>query len=418
MPKLPNTARKSLFYAYLAWALISFFYLYQYILRASLGSMIDDLRIDLHLNAQNFSTLSSYYLLAYSLLQIPLGIIVDRFGLKSTVFTSVLLCGIGSLLFAQADVLWMAQLGRFIIGAGSACAFMCALKVVSDNFPPGQRGLLMGITLTLGSLGALANGRYTHALVAEHGWRSVYIWLAYFGGGIFLFMLLMLRHFHEPAHKQMKLTMRNVFRNVKSAISKKDVVIYAILALGLYTPFSVLADLWGPAFLQQKFGLAHNAAPISSTMFLGLAVGSLLLPWLCEKYNILNKAIRICSLSILAIFCLILYAPHLSTNGLLCLLFMLGFFCGAEMMCFTGALRSASVDNSGEIIGFVNTLNMLGGACLQYIIGYLLDHLWRGTNTANGIRFYSAAEYTYALSLLTIIVAVCCALSFLLEKDK
>lgn len=416
MPKQPKITRQH--YAYLAWFLISAFYLYQYILRASLGSMIDELRIDFHINAQELATLSSYYLLAYSLLQIPLGIIVDRKGIKGVAITSALLCAVGSLLFAQAEALWMAQLARFIIGMGSACAFMCALKVVSDNFPVGHRGLLMGITLTLGSLGALLNGRYTHIITAVHSWRAVYIYLSVIGASICLAMFFLLYKFKEPTHKKTALTLRNIMRNVLRAIRQKNVLIYAVLALGLYTPFSILADLWGPAFLRAKFGFQGDAALVSSTMFVGLAIGSLLLPWLCEKYNVLNKAIRICSFSILAIFCFILYGANMSNNTLLALLFLLGFFCGAEMMCFTGALRSATVNDSGEIIGFVNTFNMLGGACLQYIIGWLLESLWQGEYNINGIHAYSAADYTSALSVLAVIVGICCMLSLRLKDEK
>jgi MFS family permease len=402
--------------AYLAWAILSVFYVYQYIMRASLGSMIDDLRRDFALNATEFSTLGAYSLTAYSLLQIPLGILVDRIGVKKLVLWSIFCCTCGCIVFAMANGLPMAQVGRILIGAGSACAFMCALKTVSDNFPHGKRGFLMGITLTLGSLGALANGHYTAIFVEEIGWRQVYLSLSYIGLGIFIAMFLASYKFREIKNPNIDLSIKSVLKTIKSSLSQKYVIVYAILALGLYTPFSVMADLWAPAFLQQKYNLGLNASAISSTMFLGLAVGSLLLPWLCEKYNLLNIGIKVCCCSIFIILCLILYSEGLSLNMLLILLFSLGFFCGAEMMCFTGALRSANVNNSGEIIGFVNTLNMLGGAFLQYSIGFILDYLWYGNVTSDGMRIYSANDYMIALSTLSVIVGFCFLLSFLLRE--
>jgi MFS family permease len=378
--------------------------------------MIDDLRLDFGLNATEFSTLGAYSLIAYSLLQIPLGILVDRIGIKKVVLWSVFCCTCGCIVFAIANGLLMAQTGRVLIGAGSACAFMCALKTVSDNFPHGRRGFLMGITLTLGSLGALANGRYTATFVEENGWRQVYLSLGYAGLGIFIIMFLTFYKLREIKNAEVDLSIKSVLKTIKSALSQKYVLVYAILALGLYTPFSVMADLWAPAFLQKKYSLGLNASAISSTMFLGLAVGSLLLPWLCEKYNLLNIGIKVCCCSVLTILCIILYSEGLPLNGLLALLFALGFFCGAEMMCFTGALRSANVSNSGEVIGFVNTLNMLGGAFLQYIIGFILDYLWHGDITDDGMRIYLANDYMIALSTLTIIVGFCCLLSFLLRE--
>ena len=73
--------------------------------------------------------------------------------------TSILLCIIGTLLLAYAEnVVWL-QLSRILVGIGSACAFMCSLKIVVDCLPVGKRGFLMGATLTLGTLGALIAGK-------------------------------------------------------------------------------------------------------------------------------------------------------------------------------------------------------------------------------------------------------------------
>jgi sugar phosphate permease len=196
-------------------------------------------------------------------------------------------------------------------------------------------------------------------------------------------------------------------------------MLYAILAVGLYAPLSALADLWGTAFLKQKFGLSQaDAAHTSLMMYLGLAVGSLVLPWLCEKYNILNRAIFICGIMILLIFSYILYGPLLHANVVSFLLVALGFFCGAEMMCFTGALQFAGKDNSGEIVGVVNTLNMLGGAILQQLIGMGLDYQWDHNYDSYGMRNYTTLQFTNALSILTGVILFCCIISFMLKHVR
>src|SRR5690606_4804212 len=100
-------------------------------------------------------------------------------------------------------------------------------------------------------------------------------------------------------------------------------------AVGLYTPLSVLADLWGTAFLMQKFALARaDAAQASTMMYLGLALGSLVLPWISERWDVLDQTIKICSFGILIMFAVVLFGPQLSWGTLVATLFLLGVFCG------------------------------------------------------------------------------------------
>lgn len=406
--------------AYLTWFSVALFYFYQYILRVSPGVMVDQLRYEFGIHAEQFSTLGALYLIAYSFLQIPLGIIVDKFGVKRTVIYSIILSIFGSLLFSLAKVFWVAQLSRILIGAGSASALMCSLKIVADHFPPGKRGLLIGATLTLGTIGGAISGKMVMITMQYAGWRSVMLYSSILGLVILIFSMLLIRP--DSNNEQVKLNvypLNKVLSNVFTIMRHKNIMIYAILAVGLYTPLSALADLWGTAFLKQKIPLSQaDAASISTLMYVGLAAGSIFLPWLCERYNLLNQAIFICGIMILINFVVVIYLPIYSPGGLSLLLITLGFFCGAEMMCFTGALQFSEKDNSGEIIGVVNTLNMLGGAILQQLIGFSLDYQWNHTFDEFGVRQYDTQQFINALSILTFVISICCLISFYLRGLK
>ena len=157
-----------------------------------------------------------------------------------------------------------------------------------------------------------------------------------------------------------------------------------------------------------------QAAQSSMMMYLGLCIGSLVLPWICEQWGILNRAIQLCSLGVLATFTCLLWGPSLGITGLTILLILLGVFCGAEMICFTGAIHYTTPENSGMTLGVVNTLNMLGGALLQQAIGFLLDLQWTGQLDGAGVRIYNTHEFQLAISLLLGVVALCCFLSLFL----
>jgi len=189
-------------------------------------------------------------------------------------------------------------------------------------------------------------------------------------------------------------------------------LIYACLAVGLYTPLSVL-DLWGIAYVMSKFDLNRSsAAEVSMMLSIGLCIGSLALPYLAEKYNALNTTIRICIFGILSTLCAILFLPNLGTWEISTLFLLLGLFCGAEMLCFLGIVKYAPAGKTGVTFGITNTANMLGGAVAQQIIGFLLDRLlWSGALDAHGHRLYSNDEYTLALSSLVVIIVGCCWVS-------
>lgn len=400
--------------AYWAWLSVAIFYFYQYILRIAPGVMVDQMMSGFMIKAEQFSTLGFLDTFAYGIMQIPLGIIVDRIGVKKTVLSSLGLCIIASFIYAVSEYFWMIQLSRTLSGIGSAAAFMCALKTIADHFIPGQRAVLMGLTLTIGMCGALFAGKFIITVIEIYDWRYVFFATSILGIIIMLFSCRTLATY-SANKKSKKPTNISFINSVWKVMTNYNIIIYAILAIGLYVPLSVLADLWGTAFMQQKYGFSQaDSAYISSLLYFGLGIGSVVLPWIAEKNNMLNTAIFWCGLAILSLFSLLLYSDNLSYNQISAIMLGLGFFCGAEMMCFTGALLFADENNSGEVIGVVNTFNMLGGSFMKYWVGISLDATWEGAVQPNGLRFYSAEQYVEALSMLTLLIMLCCVVSMLL----
>jgi len=405
---------------YISWAVVSLFFFYQYILRVSPGVMVNELRIDFSLNAEQFSYFGAFYLYAYSLLQIPVGILVDKIGVKKTVILSIFICLFGTGLIASTSNLYLAYLSRILMGVGSACAFMCTLKIVADFLPAGKRGLLNGATLTLGVIGALVAGKPLSIAMDLFGWRYALLLTLIVGIGVLLLAVFFLKT--PSASIQISNTPEekvSILQVIKEITSTPMVIIYAILAVGLYTPLSVIADLWGVAYLMAKYGFARgDAAEISMTMYIGLCVGSLLLPWLSEKYNVLNQSIRFCTYGIFIAFLAILISPQLPVMGIRALIFGLGAFGGAEMLCFTGVVLYAPKGRTGITLGITNTVNMIGGAFAQQSVGLILDRfLWNGAIDIHGNHLYGSQDYAMAFSFLAVMIALCCLVSHYLKKD-
>jgi MFS family permease len=410
-----KTAKQTNALYYVAWALVALFFFYQYILRVSPGIMVVELRQVFKLTAAEFSSLGSIYLLSYSLLQIPLGFILDRIGVRRVLMMAITICIIGTAIFALAKNLWMLQLGRFLIGLGSAPAFISALKLVHDHLPEKQRGLLMGVTLAVGTFGALLSGKCLVVLLESEGWQNTLLLCAGLGGLLFALVFALIPRKLEKRTHQEKLA--NQFKaGIQTIFKQKILLLYSIIAIGVYTPLCVLADLWGAAYLMEKFALPRaTSAQLSLYLYGGLTVGSLLLPWLSVKYGMLKETIQACVFGLVVAMALLLFTDNMTVLQLAILLSFIGLLCGAEMICFAGALEYSPLAHSGLALGVINTLNMLGGGLVQQMIGWYLDLEWKGEYAIDGARYYGIADLNAAFTLLILIIGVCGLLTFMIS---
>ncbi len=399
----------------LAWFSLSLFYMYQYALRVFPSVAEHDLRTDFLLNAFDFSSLGAFYLYAYGGMQLPLGAIVDSVGLKKVVLTAISLCILGSILFFGSSSLFHLQIGRLLMGIGGAPVFMCALKICADYIPAGHRGLYMGITLTMGTFGALLTGNIVVSLIEEFGWRYAILLI-----GVLGLLVTFMLFFNIPSQKKTEKKKLLDADLLKKVFSNRIVYIYGILGLGFFSSLSVFADLWGTAYLVKRFGIDRTeAAGTSMMLYIGLSLGSLVLPWYFEKKNRLFWGVKLCAVSLLALFSALLFLPALSFGIAKILLLCLGFFSGAIMLSFTGAALETSIETSGLTISLVNMFNMFGGAILNQCIGLVMDAQWNGVKDAAGVPQYTLTDFNTAFSsVLGALFVGCFILSLFVTKRK
>jgi MFS family permease len=403
--------------AYIAWFVATLFYFYQYILRVSVGVMIDPIRHDFFMTAEAFGFLGSIYLYTYSVSQVPIGIVLDRIGIRNMVVYSAALCTLGTAILAFSSSPTLAIISRGLTGIGSGAAFMCSLKLAADYLPAGRRGLLIGTLLASGAMGAIVAGKPLVYIMNLFGWRSTQTLLAAIGALIAIYAFYAI-----PCTKLKDKSSYNfsvIKKQLLAVLKNYNILLYAILAIGLYTPLAVLADLWGTAFFMQKYSLTNaDAAESTMTLYIGMAIGSILIPWYCEKRGVIDNAIKLSLLTLSTLLAIVLYRDHLDFHYLIVIMVTIGVFCGSEMLCFTAITKYTNKSNSGITIGVVNTLNMLGGAILQQLVGYRLDQEWSGEIDNTGIRIYSTEQFTSAFTILEIVIVICFIISTIFLRKK
>jgi MFS family permease len=116
--------------------------------------MISELMRDFAATAVVLGNLSAFYYYAYASIQLPVGVLLDRFGPRRVLSAALLLSGLGSLVLATAQALPQAYLGRLLVSSGVGFALVGTLKVAAVWFPPRRFALITGLTFILGMVGA------------------------------------------------------------------------------------------------------------------------------------------------------------------------------------------------------------------------------------------------------------------------
>ena len=154
------------------WALGALFYCYGFFQRVAPSVMVEDLMRDFAVNATILGNLTAFYYYAYAAVQLPCGVLVDRWGARRMLAAAATLCAAGSLLFATTDSLALAYLGRLLIGTGAGFPFVGTLKLAAVWFPLRRFALLVGLTLMMGMAGGIGGQAPLAAAVEAVGWRA------------------------------------------------------------------------------------------------------------------------------------------------------------------------------------------------------------------------------------------------------
>ena len=405
-------AHPTLFKAWMVWGTASFFYLYEMILRVSPSVMTHELMQDFQVSSTALGVLVSFYYYAYVALQIPCGLIVDKLGTRKIITFSALICTFGTYLFAESNTLLIAQIGRFLIGAGSACAFISCLKVTVEWFTPHQFAIVAGLTNMMGTLGGTFGGRPLATLVQHYGWRSTTLLLAAVGCIVTLISWIWIQD-RPMTQAQASTTSPQLWPSLQKIVKNRQIWIAAIVGGFMYLPVSAFSELWAVPFLMSSYNINSELASTASIMlFVGMAIGGPLAAWLAKLYQNYVKVMRLSSLLTAVIFMGIAYAEVLPLSLMFVLLFAAGVTIGGQVLCFTCAKNNSSADVSGTTMAFTNAVVMMSGVIFQPLLGLILDLAWEGEMSLTGLRVYS--HFSYQMSILA--VPICLFLSWFLLR--
>jgi len=420
MLNLSNTNKK---FTYLLpsvmWLLSVLLFAYQYLLQVSPGVMTQDLMRDFNVNATALGSLAGCYFYPYALMQIPSGLALDHYGAQRPLLPiAAFICALGCFLFAATSLFALTVIGRLLIGASGAFAFVGGLYIAETRLPSRLFAFLAGTAVTIGMVGASCGQAPLALVINVLSWRNTMFLLSGIGLLLAAAMWLVMRHtpkIQPISHNTSVPLHSSILSSLKNVINNRQIWLLAIYGGLMFMPFSVFGALWGTPFLMHKYHITNAAAGSMVTMlFLGLAVGSPFCGWFSDqiKRRKIVMVISACGglISILGI----IYLP-LPTYATSSLLFVYSFCAGGSLVCFPAVKESNHTNNTGAAMGFTNALNMVGSAVMQPIVGAILDWQWNGV-IKDGVRVYTLVNFEIALILLPICIALAILFSLLTKE--
>ncbi len=405
------------------WAFASCFYFYEYLLRVSPSTMVPELMSIFSLNAAEIGVLGGAFFFTYAPMQLPVGILMDRFGARKLLTYASIGCGIGAFIFGISKGLSLLYVGRLLIGAGSSFAFVAMVFVCSHLFEKSKRALLVGLANSIAMLGGLVGEGPLSSTVHQIGWRWTMIILGFIGVGLgFLIFLTLLNR--SPNAEGIDDSVKphdspfSVFEGIRTLVNSGQSWLNACIALLFYMTTSALTGLWGIAFIQTGYGVNKVTAGYAiSMLFVGWLVGGPLMGAISDRVGNRKKVISVTIfLTILSILPII-YWTGMPLVATYILLFCVGLFSSAQLLNFTFSTEINPHHIKGTAIACTNFVVAVGSAAILPVVGIFLD-LVSKEGSAGNFQSYTQGDYKQALTILPVCLIVAWILTFFLNEGK
>ncbi len=396
------------------------FYCYEYFLRVAPSVMASELKSAFSIGDAAFGHLAACYYYAYTPMQVPVGMMMDKFGPRRILTFACFCCVIGTYLFAVTESVLLAQIGRFAVGFGSAFAYVGILKI-SDIWLPRKYFVLMaGLATTLGMAGAIVGQMSMAFMVKNLGWQSTLQYSAYAGILLMLALWLVLRDEVPESKNKIKinppLSEVKVIAGLFEIIKSPSMWINGCIGCLTFLPLSAFGELWAVPFLETVGFTKAEAAFGSSMVSLGFALGAPCFGIFSEQMK--SRRIPLAMGSFVSAFFmfLVIAMPSMSKLWMFPLLFLSGFFAGGEILVFAIGNDLNRKEITATAAAFTNMVVMIGGVILPPVIGKLLDNSHK--IAADGVlSTVGVQEYSHALIVLPVALVLAGILSLYLKES-
>lgn len=368
-------------------------YFLSYLFRSVNAVIAPELSHTLQLDAATLGGLTSVYFLTFALFQLPLGLLLDRYGPRRVESLLLLVAAVGALLFASSHDLAGLTLGRALIGLGVSACLMASFQLINQWFPAEKVPAMNGWILASGGLGALSATRPIEIALGFTDWRGVMLILA-----VLTVLVAALIWLTTPErHTMQRQSLGPLLGGIATIF--RDTYFWRIVPLVVATQATFLAiqGLWAGPWFSDVAGL-DRVGVANHLLFTAVAMvcGFLLIGQIASRLNQLGVPLVLITLIGMSLFMLAqlgIILELLSFTLPLWLLF--GFFGSSSILSYPLLNRYFPTNLTGRVNTNINLLVFASAFLVQWLMGGVIDG-WPASEHSG----YQPQGYQVAFSLM------------------
>lgn len=234
-------------------------YCLSYLFRVVNAVLAPDLTTELDLTAEDLGLLTATYFITFAAFQLPLGILLDRYGPRRIEAILLIFAAVGAYLFSRGDSITALTIGRGLIGFGVSACLMAAFKAFTQWFHAHQLPMVNGIIMAAGGFGALVATSPVQSLLAVTDWRGIFLVLA--GITLFAAVLVYIMVPDAPVSSN-KDTVSEQLKGIRSVFGDPFFWRVAPVTMLSQASFISVQSLWAGPWLRDVGGLSRGKRQI------------------------------------------------------------------------------------------------------------------------------------------------------------
>ena len=405
-------------YRWVVFVAVLFTYLLMASQRTAPGLITDQLMRDFSVTASTIGLLTSIQFFVYTSLQIPMGILADRYGPNFFLIIGAALTGLGTIIYSLGTHELILFFARILTGVGDATIWVNMVLILAQWFYKKEFVRLIGLAGMTGSLGFLLATVPFSAWIDLLGWRT-----AFFSAGLLLCLCALLLYFvlvkrtkqiflAEPVVATEEVQREKTLVLLRRIFSNRQAWALFFCHFGVVGGYVGFISSWAVPYGMNMYEMTRSdASQMIMIGLIGALIGAPLTSWISSRLETIKKPYIVVHITVLlGWFSFLLCNGHPSLFLLIILFFIIGFGYGASALTFAGVRQSFPIKESGIVSGFANTGGFLSAVLLPIIFGFILDH-FQATSNNQADGYY----YGFIIPVIFSIIGLIGVISF---KEK
>jgi predicted MFS family arabinose efflux permease len=331
----------------------------------------DVLQRDLGLSAEGLGALTGAFPAAFALAMLPVGVALDRYGVKRTALALMGISAAGSVLGAIATGAWSMLAAQVVLGVGCSGMLMCPMTYAAKNLPPQKFGLWGGVIQAFGNTGMLLSASPLALLVDQAGWRAGYVACALLAIGALAAVAAIVRDARAPL--QARRSVAEDARDVVALALSREIRGPVVIAFASFAAVLGVRGLWGGPWLMEVKGLPRiEAGHVLLACTIALIIGPAVAGLLERRFQAHRRSLLVLGhLGGAAMIVLLVLGGALGWGAAAdaALLAGFGLLISLQVICFAVVRAAVPPERSGRALSAMNVSFFGGAAVLQAASG-------------------------------------------------